>query len=63
MLVLTRKIDQTIVIGDIITVKILGVERNRVKVGIEAPKAVTVLRGELLVRNPVVHYEHQGPGN
>lgn len=48
MLILTRKIDQSIIISGNITVMILGVERDRVKLGIAAPIEVTVLREELL---------------
>jgi len=48
MLILTRKIDQGIVISGNIFVRVLGVERDRVKIGISAPAEVTVLRQELL---------------
>jgi carbon storage regulator len=47
MLVLTRKRSETIQIGDNIIVKILQTGRNTVKVGIEAPSNVRVLRSEL----------------
>lgn len=47
MLILTRKIDQVLVIGGSIRVLVLGVERGRVKLGIEAPADVVVLRDEL----------------
>lgn len=57
MLVLTRKIDQGIVISGNIYVRVLGVERDRVKIGISAPLDVTVLRQELLDR------ERNGPEN
>jgi carbon storage regulator len=50
MLVLTRKIDQGIVIGGNIYVRVLGVERDRVKIGISAPLNIAVLRQELLER-------------
>ncbi len=51
MLVLTRKIDQGIVIAGNIYVRVLGVERDRVKIGIAAPKEIAVLRQELLDRD------------
>jgi carbon storage regulator len=51
MLVLTRKIDQGIVIAGNIVVRVLGVERDRVKIGISAPLSITVLRQELLERD------------
>lgn len=48
MLILTRKVDQGIVISGNITVRVLGVDRDRVKIGISAPMDVTVLRQELI---------------
>lgn len=48
MLVLTRKNQETIRIGDSITVKVLRTKGNVVKLGIEAPAGVRVLRGELM---------------
>lgn len=51
MLILTRKIDQSIIISGNITVMVLGVERDRVKLGIAAPADVTVLREELLAED------------
>jgi carbon storage regulator len=52
MLILTRKIDQSIIIQGNITVMVLGVERDRVKLGIAAPADVTVLREELCEELP-----------
>ena len=51
MLILTRKIDQGIIIAGNIHVRVLGVERDRVKIGISAPREVTVLRDELVERD------------
>ena len=48
MLILTRKIDQSIIIQGNITIMVLGVERDRVKLGIAAPAEVSVLREELV---------------
>lgn len=48
VLILTRKIDQSIVIDSNITVVVLGIERDRVKIGIIAPKDIEILREELL---------------
>ena len=48
MLILTRKIDQSIIIQGNITIMVLGVERDRVKLGIAAPADVAVLREELM---------------
>jgi carbon storage regulator CsrA len=47
MLVLTRKLQQQIKIGEQITVTILRVKGNTVRVGVEAPREVRVVRGEL----------------
>ena len=47
MLVLTRKIGDGLLIGEGVTVTILSVEGDRVKVGIEAPREIRVLRREL----------------
>ncbi len=52
MLVLTRKVEQSLIIGGNIVVKILGVERDRVKIGIEAPDDVKILREEIVDREP-----------
>ena len=51
MLVLTRKIDQGIVIAGNIYIRVLGVEGDRVKIGIAAPREIPVLREELLERD------------
>lgn len=47
MLVLTRKKDETIQIGDGIVIKVISTGKGKVKLGIEAPAHVRVLRGEL----------------
>jgi carbon storage regulator len=47
MLVLTRKLQQQIKIGEQITVTILRVKGNTVRVGVQAPREVRVIRGEL----------------
>ena len=47
MLVLTRKIDESIVIDGNITVKVLGVKGNRVRLGIVAPAEIAVHRSEV----------------
>ncbi len=48
MLILTRKVDQGIVISGNIHIRVLGVQRDRVKIGISAPREITVLRDELI---------------
>lgn len=51
MLCLSRKIGERITIADNIEVVIVGLQEGRVKVGIEAPKEIKVLRGELKQEN------------
>jgi carbon storage regulator CsrA len=48
MLILTRKTDQGIVFSGNVTVRILSVDGERVKIGIDAPRSVQVLREELV---------------
>ena len=47
MLVLTRKLQETIKIGDQVTIHILKVKGNTVRLGIDAPRQIRVMRGEL----------------
>lgn len=49
MLVLSRKSNETIQIGDDIEIRILEVKGDTVRIGIEAPKSVDILRGELVL--------------
>ena len=48
MLVLTRKLNQSITLGDDITVTVLNVEGDRVSLGVDAPRSVRIFRSELL---------------
>jgi len=47
VLVLSRQVEQDIVIGDGVRIKVVAVSGNQVRLGIEAPAEVTILRGEL----------------
>jgi carbon storage regulator len=47
MLVLSRKCEQSLLLGDDIVVTVLGIDGDRVKLGIEAPRSVAVLRQEV----------------
>jgi len=47
MLILSRKLEEAIWLGDNIKVKIMGIEKGTVKLGIEAPSDITILREEL----------------
>lgn len=48
MLVLARKLDESIIIGDDITIKIIAIDKGVIKLGIDAPKSVSIIRNELL---------------
>jgi carbon storage regulator len=48
MLILTRRTEESLLIGDDVTVTVLGVKGSQVRIGIEAPRDVEVLRSELL---------------
>jgi carbon storage regulator len=50
MLILTRKVGETVVIGDNITVAIIGVKGSQIRIGINAPRDVTVHREEIYER-------------
>jgi carbon storage regulator len=50
MLILTRRVGETVMIGNDVTVTILGVKGNQVRVGINAPKNVAVHREEIYER-------------
>lgn len=50
MLILTRRVGETVVIGNDITVTVLGVKGNQVRLGVNAPKEVAVHREEIFER-------------
>jgi len=50
MLILTRRIGETLMVGDDVTVTVLGVKGNQVRLGVNAPKDVAVHREEIYQR-------------
>jgi carbon storage regulator len=60
MLILTRNIGQTIKIGDDVSITVLGVQGNQVRIGIDAPREVSVHREEIYKR---IESEKEPNGN
>lgn len=50
MLILTRRVGETLMVGDDVTVTVLGVKGNQVRIGVNAPKDVSVHREEIYLR-------------
>ena len=61
MLILTRRVGETIMVGDNVTVTVLGVKGNQVRIGVNAPKEVAVHREEIYER--IKREEADGSGN
>jgi carbon storage regulator len=57
MLILTRRVGETLMIGDEVSVTVLGVKGNQVRIGVNAPRNVSVHREEIYDR---IRQEHDG---
>ena len=53
MLVLTRKAGEKIVIDESVVIEVLEIQGNRVRIGIQAPRGITILRQELLLEKGI----------
>ncbi|ADZ90035.1 MULTISPECIES: carbon storage regulator CsrA [Marinomonas] len=58
MLILTRRVGETLMVGDEVSVTVLGVKGNQVRIGINAPKDVSVHREEIYLRIQKEQDEH-----
>jgi carbon storage regulator len=62
MLILTRRVGETVMIGNEVTVTVLGVKGNQVRIGVNAPKDVAVHREEIYERIKREEDLDSGPG-
>jgi len=61
MLILTRRVGESLIIGDDVTITVLGVKGNQVRIGVDAPRNVAVHREEILDRPRTPNDSQGGP--
>lgn len=57
MLVLTRKVNESIQLGEDISITVVGIDADRVRIGIDAPKSLKIFRKELLIETGIINKE------
>ncbi len=60
MLILTRRVGESLIVGDDVTLTVLGVKGNQIRIGVDAPKEISVHRKEIYER---IQQEKLGGGN
>lgn len=60
MLILTRRVGESVMIGDEIEITVLGVKSGQVRIGVKAPRDVTVHREEIIERIKLEHSAQSG---
>lgn len=61
MLVLSRKLSESIVIDENITVQVLSIQGNRVRLGITAPRGISIIRSEIELQTAGCEVSHRVP--